>query len=359
MHLLSALALRLNLLLWLCCFLSAGTVFAQSAIIPLYTGAPPGSENWNWTEAENEQNAWQTKVVYNVSRPSLTVFTPEPGKSNGTAVIICPGGAFRALSINSEGFEVAEWLVKKGVTCFVLKYRLVRSLTADPVAEMGSNWGSPAFEEESGKLIPLAIADGRSAIAYVRRHADKWRIDPNRIGIMGFSAGGTVAGATAYGYDQTNRPDFVAPVYAFFPKEFQGKLLHDAPPAFFVAATDDGLDLAPHTVGLYQQWMEAKKSAELHLYAKGGHGFGMRVNNTPSDKWIDRFGDWLQSQGWFSKSAYDPALNAYERKVFYFGEGKQLSYRILYPENYDPLKKYPLLLFLHGAGERGRIMTGN
>ena len=126
-----------------------GISVAQDKIIPLYEGTPPGSESWDWAEAENNQNGWKTRVVYNVSKPTLTVFSPEPGKANGTSVVICPGGAFRALSIDSEGFDVARWLVKKGVTCFVLKYRLLRSLTSDPIAELGLNWGTPSFKAES------------------------------------------------------------------------------------------------------------------------------------------------------------------------------------------------------------------
>jgi predicted peptidase len=326
---------------------------AQEKIIPLYDGMAAGSENWNWSEAVNENNAWKTKVVYNVSKPTLSVFTPEAGKANGTSVIICPGGGFRALSIDSEGFDVAKWLVKKGVTCFVLKYRLVYSKTNDPVSEMAAIWGSKQFDDENIALIPLAIADGKAAITYVRKHADELKIDPARVGIMGFSAGGTVAASAGYGYTKDNRPAFIAPVYPFFPKNMQGNILPDAPPAFIVAATNDGLGLAPHSVALYEQWMTSKKSAELHMYAKGDHGFGMRTQNLPSDNWIERFGEWLQNNGLLSKTAYDPALNIYERREFVTADGKVLPYRILFPENYDRKKKYPLILFLHGAGERG------
>ncbi len=328
-------------------------LMAQDKVISLYDGTPAGSEGWNWSEAENNENGWKTRVVYNVSKPTLTVFSPEPGKANGTSVVICPGGAFRALSIDSEGFDVARWLVRKGVTCFVLKYRLVRSMTSDPVAEMGAKWGSPEFQAESRKLIPLSIADGRAAIRYVRQHADEWRLDPSRVGIMGFSAGGTVAGASAFGYTAEDRPAFVAPVYPFFPDEMIGTPASDAPPMFLAAASDDGLDLAPHSVALYRTWLNAKKSVEMHMYARGGHGFGMKTQKMPSDQWIDRFGDWLQQQGWLTKSMYDPAMKVYEKKTFTLSEGKVLPYRILYPEGYDRSRKYPVLLFLHGAGERG------
>jgi predicted peptidase len=334
-------------------FILNSIVHAQQIVIQLYQGVAPGSENWTWSEAENDNNEWQTKVVYNVSRPTLTVFKPEEGKANGTSVIICPGGAFRALSINSEGYDVAKWLVKKGVTCFVLKYRLIQSKTTDPVAEMMAIWGSKQFEDENRAVIPLQIADARTAIAYVRNHASEMKLDPNRIGIMGFSAGGTLTASSAYNYNNENKPNFVAPVYPFYPKEMQGTLANDAPPAFIVAASDDNLGLAPHSVDLYNQWLVNKHNAELHMYSKGGHGFGMRVQNVPSDKWIERFGDWLNTNGWLAKSNYDAALNVYEKKEFVFAEGKVLLYRILYPENYDRTKKYPIILFLHGSGERG------
>lgn len=330
------------------------TIHAQQKVISLYDGPVPGSESWNWDEAENYNNSWQTKVVYNVSKPTLTVFQPEAGKANGTAVVICPGGAFYALSINSEGFDVAKWLVQKGVTCFVLKYRLVRCSTNDPAAEVASKMGTKEFEEETGKVIPLSIADGRAAIAYVRKHAAEYNLSADRIGIMGFSAGGTVASSASFGYSKENKPDFTAPVYPYFPKEMQGTMSADAAPMFIVAASDDQLGLAPHSVDLYTKWISSKKEAELHMYAKGGHGFGMKPQNLPSDQWIERFGDWLNMRGLLKKPVFNPAYALYQKKEFVFAEGKTLPYRILYPENYDKTKKYPLLLFLHGAGERGK-----
>ena len=328
-------------------------VTAQQKVIQLYEGAAPGSESWNWNEAELEKNMWQTKVVYNVTKPTLNVFLPEADKANGTAVIICPGGAFYALSINSEGYDVARWLVKKGVTCFVLKYRLVHTLADDPTAEVARLMGKPEFEEQLSKVIPLTIADGKAAVAYVRQHAIEYNIVPNRIGIMGFSAGGTVASSAAFNYTKDNRPDFVAPVYPYFPSTMYGTVADDAPPIFIAAASDDELGLAPHSTELYNKWLGSKKSVELHMYSKGGHGFGMRTKNLPSDKWIERFEDWLNILGFLKKPTSDAAYAPYLKKEFAFAQGKTLPYRILYPDNYDKTKKYPLLLFLHGAGERG------
>jgi predicted peptidase len=326
---------------------------AQQKVIPLYDGPAPGSESWTWDEAENDNNAWKTKAVYNVSKPTLTVFAPEESKANGTAVIICPGGAFHALSINSEGNDVAKWLAEKGVTCFVLKYRLARSLTTDPVEEMTKKWGSKEFNDENAAAIPLGVADGRAAIVYVRKHAAEYKISPDRVGIMGFSAGGTVTASTLFNYTQEDRPNFAAPIYPYFPTSMHGTVAYNAPPMFIVTASDDGLGLAPHSVDLYTKWLSTKHDAELHMYARGNHGFGMRVQNIPTDKWIERFGEWLDVQGLLKKKVYNPAFDLYQRKEFAYAEDKVLPYRILYPENYDKTKKYPLLLFLHGAGERG------
>ena len=334
-------------------FLCAAVV-AQQKVVPLYDGPPPGSESWTWDEAENDNNRWQTKVVYNVSKPTLTVFVPEADKSNGTAVIIAPGGGFHALSINSEGLDVAKWLVQKGITCFVLKYRLVHVLSNDPTVELAGKMGKKEFDDDVSKVMPLVAADGKNAIAWVRKHAAEYKIDANKVGIMGFSAGGTVASSTLFGYTKENRPDFAAPVYPFFPASMIGPVANDAPPIFIVTATDDGLGLAPHSIDLYNKWLSTKHDAELHMYARGNHGFGMRKQNLPTDNWIERFYEWLGVQGLLAKKVVDHALDIYEKKEFVFAEGKTLPYRILFPANYDKTKKYPLLLFLHGAGERGK-----
>jgi acetyl esterase/lipase len=274
---------------------------AQQKVIPLYQGAAPGSESWNWSEKENDNNMFNTKVIYNVAKPTLTVFTPENGTANGSAVIICPGGGFHVLSINSEGNQVAKWLAKKGYTCFVLKYRLVHSLTDDPVTEMMSKMTSPTADTTTEKVIGLSIADGKAAIAYVRQHAAEYGILPDQIGIVGFSAGGTVAASAGYDYTPENRPNFIAPIYAFMPDTLQKEIPADAPPMFIAAASDDQLGLAPHSVDLYKNWLASKHPVELHMYAKGGHGFGMRKQDLPSDSWIERFGEWLDLQGFAKK----------------------------------------------------------
>jgi acetyl esterase/lipase/lysophospholipase L1-like esterase len=275
----------------------ASVVQAQQKVIPLYNGAAPGSENWNWDEQfiDANNNMFKTNIVYNVSKPTLTVYAPDASVANKTAVIICPGGGFHLLSINSEGIDVANWLTKKGVTCFVLKYRLIHSTSNDPIQDMMNMINKKGESDDQTKtVIAMGISDGREAIAYVRKHAAEYNIDPDKIGIMGFSAGGTVAASAAFNYTADNKPDFVAPIYPFFPDSMQTTVATDAPPMFIVAASNDQLGLALHSIALYNKWLSSKHSAELHMYVQGGHGFGMRVQNIPTDSWIDRFGDWLQ-----------------------------------------------------------------
>jgi acetyl esterase/lipase len=272
---------------------------AQNQVVRLYEAKAPGSESWTHSEKENSQNLWNTRVVFNVADPTLTVFKPDPAKANGTAVIICPGGAFLALSIDSEGNDVARWLVERGVNCFVLKYRLVKCETDDPTREVGTRG---PLDQVVKPIVPLAMADGLAAIGHVRKHAATYGVHPERIGIIGFSAGGTVASSVAMNYTPETRPNFAAPIYLAYSWTIKDRgVPADAPPLFVLAATDDQLQLAPHSVQIYQDWVKAGKPAELHLYAKGGHGFGLRKQNLPSDRWIELFADWLDLQGWMKK----------------------------------------------------------
>lgn len=269
-------------------------------VIRLYDGAAPGSEQWQQQEQENFSLLWRTQVVFNVTAPTLTVVAPDPATANGTAIVICPGGGFHALSINSEGFDVARWLAAKGVTCFILKYRLVACKSNNPAQEMNDKG---PIDQAVAPIIPLALADGLAAIGYVRQQAADYGLNPQRIGVIGFSAGGTVTAAVGFNYTAATRPDFVAPIYLQYDWVPRSAVPADAPPLFLLAATDDQIGLAPHSVRLYNDWVAAGKSAELHLYATGGHGFGMRTQHLPSDRWIELFGDWLGVQGFLTKAA--------------------------------------------------------
>ena len=207
-------------------------------IVPIYEGPVPGSENQTWKQQEQTRPDG-SGVFYNVTQPSMEVYQPEPDKANGTAIVIAPGGAFYFLSISSEGRDVAKWLTAKGVTCFILRYRLARIFSDDPIGELGKKFGGKEFQEETAKVIPLAMADGKAAIAWVRNHASAYAINPERIGIMGFSAGGTVAASTLFDYNNSNKPNFAAPIYPYFPDQLIGTVTAGSPPLFIAVATDD------------------------------------------------------------------------------------------------------------------------
>lgn len=276
--------------------LLSATIAQQS--IPLYKGKAPGSESWNWSEKENFSKLFNTQVVYNVVDPSLLVFQAPTAIANGTAVIIAPGGGFQALSINSEGIDVAKWLNARGVTAFVLKYRLAKSNTDDPAKEMMDKVGNPSkMEAENGVVMKLAMKDGQTAVQYVRTHAKDFAINPSKIGLMGFSAGGTVAMSVVYNSDENSLPDFVAPIYAYAPMSIGTAVPTKNMPAFIAVASDDQMQLVPHSLDIYSRWQALKQPAELHVYEKGGHGFGMKKLQMPTDKWIDDFGDWLMQRG--------------------------------------------------------------
>jgi acetyl esterase/lipase len=272
---------------------------AAQGVVPLYPGTPPGSTQENYPEKQYFSKVWNEDVVANVTRPTLTIFKPSPELKNGTAVVIYPGGGFMALSIATEGTNVAKYLAAKGVTAFVLKYRIAHT-GEDATEEFGALFADkPKYDEMIKNVLPLALADGLAAVAYVRQHASKWGISPDHVGIIGFSAGVFIAAEVAVQYAAESRPAFVAVIYGGLKSDTS--VQKDAPPMFIAAATDDELGLAPASIALYQKWTAAQKSAELHMYAKGGHGFGMRQQNLPTDHWIDRFADWLQLEGFLNK----------------------------------------------------------
>lgn len=279
--------------------ISFGFIFNTNAqkVISLYEGKAKGSENWTWEEAVSEKNIFNTKVVYNVSSPTITTYLPE--KPNGTSVIVAPGGAFHTLSIDNEGTDVAKWLNAKGITAFVLKYRVARSFTDDPVKELMGKMGNfKTLDEENAPVIPLATQDGLTAVKYVRDHAKEFNLDPKKIGFMGFSAGGTLTMSVVYSAIDSNRPNFVAPIYAYENAIIGTNMPKEKTPIFIAVASDDQLGFMPHSINIYRKWFDAKQPAELHIYEKGGHGFGMRKTGISTDGWIDNFGNWLKMQGY-------------------------------------------------------------
>ena len=271
------------------CFSSG--LFAQQIIkLPHET---PSNVQWEGGEKEYFSDIWQTQVVTNVSTPTMEVFVPE--NPNGTSVIIAPGGGLYALSINSEGNDVAKWLAERGITAFVLKYRLVPT-GADGVQEITQEGATNPMQimQRVAPVLPFSVQDGLNAIDHVRSNAEKYGLDPNKIGFMGFSAGGAVTMGVAYNYNEKNRPDFLVPVYPWTTAQPVQAVPQDAPPMLIICATDDPLGLAAGSIELYSSWLKENKTVGLHMYSKGGHGFGMKQQNLPSDDWIQRFYDWWE-----------------------------------------------------------------
>jgi acetyl esterase/lipase len=245
------------------------------------------------TAAERTDNG----LLHNVSQPSLTPVLPAPGKANGQAVIVAPGGGFLVLSWENEGMAVARRLADAGVTAFVLKYRLGPTPT-EPAAFTKFFGGKmaelSAMAARGGPLPPpfptegLAAADAAEAVKLVRRRAAEWQVDPHRVGFVGFSAGAFTASSIATG-DPAGRPDFVGIIYG----ALRNPVPKDAPPAFIATAADDPLVKA-YASPMFQAWKAAGRPAELHIYERGGHGFGMGHQGSTSDHWFDEFLWWIQ-----------------------------------------------------------------
>ncbi|MEZ4870613.1 MAG: alpha/beta hydrolase [Caldilineaceae bacterium] len=265
--------------------------------IPLWPDGAPGSETWAQAETQSILPS-DTPVVRNVTQPTLTAYLPDPARANGTTAIVCPGGAFHILAIEHEGAAMARWLAARGVTAFVLKYRLL------PTTENFQRDLADIFVDRRRTLErllpirPFALADGTQALRLIRRQATDWGLDPHKIGMVGFSAGGRLLATVLQGYDQESRPDFAGFIYGGLWEEFPAPA--DAPPLFSAVADDDAWS-APLCVRLYQLWKEGGHPAELHVYAKGGHGFGLRQQGLPTDSWIERFGEWLAMQGFMER----------------------------------------------------------
>jgi len=270
---------------------------AEPNAIPLNTGGVEGQ-----TAKETWYEQWGDPFVRNVSIATLTPFLPDPAKANGAAVIVAPGGGFRILSMGNEGWEVAKALNDRGVAAFVLKYRLMP--TAPEWAEFdkgnpltaptpGARPGPPDFSA----IIKLPLEDATAAFKLVRARAKEWNIDPNRLGMMGFSAGaGTTMAATLQSTE--NKPAFIAPIYGSLRTV---EVPADAPPMFVALASDDPL-FGNNEYGLITAWKKAGRPVEFHLYQNGGHGFGLGNTGKTSTGWFPQFMIWLESNGMLKKN---------------------------------------------------------
>lgn len=283
----------------LVCLFSVG-IHAQEKVIPLYPGIAPGTETWTWGEKESANNMYHSNAIFDISKPTLTVYAPDKSHAaTGMAIIVCPGGGFHSLSIMQEGYAVVKWLQSQGITAFLLKYRLVHAENGDPYKQEIADSHNEGAKAKRSIIVDMAVADGRQAITYVRAHAAEYGVDAKKIGIIGFSAGGVISLSTAYNYTPEDRPDFVGFMYGGgdLPTGVnKNNIPADAPPLFIAAATNDEYNLQLVAASLYTTWVTARHPAELHIYAKGGHGFGLKKQGLPSDTWTDRFIDWLKLQ---------------------------------------------------------------
>lgn len=244
-----------------------------------------------------------TKWLTNVTKPTLTVYRPAKVADTGAAMLICPGGGYHNLGWDVEGEEVAAWLNSIGVTGIILKYRCPR--------RTGDVKGEPP-------LGPLK--DAQRAVSLVRSKAKEWGIDPRQIGMVGFSAGGHLVGATATNFEQRSyepiddidkvscRPDFAIMLYSGYFKVNDAlsptiRVVAGTPPLFLVHATDDPVSEVDHSVTMYLAMKRAGVPAEIHIYATGGHGFAVRKVDHPCSAWTQSCVDWLRKQGFLKPNS--------------------------------------------------------
>lgn len=263
----------------------------QPGAIVLGTGPLPEAPN-----AESWHRQYGSEFARNVTVATLTPVLPDPAKANGTAIIVAPGGGFRTLSMSNEGWDVARALADRGIAAFVLKYRLDQTppAMADFERSMREMFAGaarprrPDFATVTTRLAPQ-IADARASFALIRARAKEWRVDPERIGMIGFSAGAVLTMATALSAPDA-APAFVGNIYG--PLEAVS-VPADAAPLFVALAADDPL-FGATGFGLVESWRSARRPVEFHLYEQGGHGFGMYAKDTTSTGWFEAFVAWLR-----------------------------------------------------------------
>ncbi len=284
---------------------------AQNEIVKIYDGPAPGTDNWPQKETLIDYwspwGEWCT-CLYNTVEPTLTVFTPAPGTETGAAIVVCPGGGFTALSWNTEGPQVGAWFAHHGVTAFVLKYRTAYSgatydeVYATAMSQYGGVKDTPEVAEmrkknreiaaQQGDFAKFAADDGRQAIYYVRKNAEKWGIDPHKIGIVGFSAGGMLICDVMKNHTPEQRPDFVGLIYGA--SRSYEKIIDDPMP-LFIAATQK--EITPVVFNMYNDWTNANVASEIHSFTGARHGFGYRDNNTGEDLWVEMFLHFMRKGG--------------------------------------------------------------
>lgn len=258
-------------------------------VTPVWNGPAPGSESWTYTEESNISERDGTLNLRNIVTPTITVYPAS--KPNGTGMLVIPGGGFVNLGYGKEGEQIAQWLNSIGVTAFVLKYRLAR--TGDEDAKDQSK-----LNGRINAVVPLASEDAMHAVRILRARANEWGLKPGHFGVIGFSAGGYLTLATALQLDGPERPDFIVPVYPGGP--LPATVPAGTPPAFIVAADDDhyGTD---GSLRAYSAWHAGHVPVEMHIYAKGNHGFALRKSGIPTDTWNERLKEWMVLMGFLPK----------------------------------------------------------
>jgi acetyl esterase/lipase len=247
-----------------------------------------------WDPADDQ------RLLRNVVVPTVTAYLPDPATRTGTGVVVAPGGALHLLAIDNEGAWVAERLAERGIAAFVLHYRLVPTPVgeSDFAAVAQRITAEPDYMAETSRAQRVSgLADGGAAVRLVRENAGAWGLDPHRIGMLGFSAGAYVSLVTTLDGGPAERPSFVAPIYPAWWDQIQ--VPEQAPPMFLSWATDDQLGdtIVDSSMRLYEAWRRAGAAVEAHAYARGGHGFGIRSQGAPTDRWFDAFLIWLAESG--------------------------------------------------------------
>jgi acetyl esterase/lipase len=282
------------------------------AQLPIWPGAVPdarpanGPEIAKWSGKNDLIAGKQVLEVDNVSRPTMTVYSPA-GKNTGAAVVVFPGGGYQILAIDLEGTEVCDWLTAKGITCVLLKYRV-------PAPRSAPNWG--AYPQS-----PMALEDAQRTVGLVRFHAAEWHIDPHKIGVLGFSAGGHLVAAVSTHFERrlyppvdaadkvSCRPDFAVALYPghmwIDNKKFELNpnlpVTRQTPPTFLLQDEDDHVDNVNDSLVYYIALKNAGVPVEMHLYAQGGHAFGLRRTKFPVTKWPQLVETWLGAIGIISE----------------------------------------------------------
>jgi acetyl esterase/lipase len=288
------------------------TPSAEYKQIPIWPGASPDSPTGPDREAfvvnDKEDLIAEKPIVWvtEVSRPTMTIY-PAKGKNTGVAVVVFPGGGFQGLAIDLEGTEACDWLAPKGVTCVVSKYR---------VPNTEHHWDKKLHRYDEPK-VPLALQDAQRTISLVRSRAAEWGIDPKKIGVLGFSAGGFLVARTSTEFERRTykpidaadkescRPDFAVPIYPghlWIDGKLNPKMRIPSrtPPTFLLMAQDDHVDHVEQALVYYEGLKKAKVPVEMHLYAAGGHAFGLRPTKDPITRWPALVETWLRTIGMIS-----------------------------------------------------------